>query len=129
MELNAFSLYECYKSRPLLAECLEGIRNAKDIADVFVILFPYGSFFDCYVIKHIVNSQLCTDMDKQNLREYLEKLNEYCQRSIYECPHFATPNDDSTLKHLVMKMDHDISKSFTIKALDAFVMSWPLDST
>ena len=120
LELDAFPLHRRDKRKPLLAECLDDIENAKDIADVFKILRPYRSFFDCHVIECIVDSELCTDEDKQNLSKYLEKLDEYCQRSIHECPHFATPDDDPMLKRLVVKVDDDISKSFTIKAFDAF---------
>ena len=120
MELNAFSLRKHDNSKPLLAECLDEIEKAESVDNVFKILRPYGSFFDCYVIKHIVQSQLCTDDDRENLKQYLEKLSDYCKRSIYECPHFATPDQDPKFRMLVMKVDDDISKSFTIKALDAF---------
>lgn len=119
MELNAFSLRKHDSSKPLLAECLDEIEKGEGVDNIFKILCPYGSFFDCYVIKHIVHSQLCTDDDRENLRQYLEKLSDYCKRSIYECPHFATPDQDPKFRKLVMKMDDDISKSFTIKALDA----------
>lgn len=120
MEINAFALCARDKSKPLLADRFEEIDNAKCIDQVFKILRPYGSFFDCYVIKHIVESELCTEEDRENLRRYMQKLQEYCQRHIYECPHFASSTDDQKFRTLVMKMDEDIAKSFTIKALDAF---------
>ena len=120
LELNTFSLHKHDKNKPLLAERLDEIDKAGDIDCVFKILRPYSSFFDCYVIKHIVHSQLCTDEDREKLKKYSKKLDEYCQRSVFECPHFATPDQDPKFQNLVMKMDDDIKKSFTIKALDAF---------
>ena len=120
MELNAFLVHERHKNKPILAECMDEIENAKDVHHVFKILRPYGSFFDCSVIEHIVQSPLCTHEDRKRLGKYKEKLNAYCQRSIYECPHFATPNQEPKFRNLVMKIDDDIESTFTIKALDAF---------
>ena len=120
MELGTFSLRMNDKSKPLLAERMDEIENAEDVYHVFKILRPYGSFFDCFVIEHIVNSQLCTHEDRKRLGKYKEKLNAYCQRSIYECPHFATPNQEPKFRNLVMKIDDVVTATFTIKALDAF---------
>ena len=117
LELNTFSLRKHDENKPLFAEHLD---KAEDIYSVFKILRPYGSFFDCHVIKHIVHSHLCTDEDREKLKKYSKKLDEYCQRSVFECPHFATPDQDPKFRKLVMKMDDDIKSSFTIKALDAF---------
>ena len=120
LELNAFCLRVHDQHKPLLDARLDEIEKAESVNDVFKILHPYGSFFDCYIIKHIVNSNLCTDEDREKLKKYLDKLDEYCQRSIFECPHFATPEQDPKFQTLVMKMDDDISTSFTMKALEAF---------
>ena len=120
MELNTFSLHTYDKNKPLLAERLDEIDIAESVDSVFKILRPYGSFFDCYVIKHIVHSQLCTDEDREKLKKYLDELNDYCQRNVFECPHIATPDQDPKFRNLIMKMDDDISTSFTIKALDTF---------
>ena len=120
MELNAFSLRVHDQNMHLLGARLDEIEKAESVNHVFKILHPYGSFFDCYIIKHVVHSHLCTDDDREKLKKYLEKLEEYCQRSIFECPHFATPEQDPKFRTLVMKMDDDISSSFTMKALEAF---------
>lgn len=118
MELSAFALRKSDSKKPLLEDCLDEIEIAEDNQTVFKKLHPYGSFFDCHVIKHIVNSELCTKDDKQKLQEYLSELNDYCRRNVHECPHIATL--DPKFTNLVMKVDDIITNKFTMKALHAF---------
>ena len=120
LELSAFSLRKTEKdNKPLLVEHLDEIEMAKDVFHVFKIIRPYGSFFDCSVIKHIVDSELCIDKDRETLQKYLEKLNAYCQRSIFECPHIATPEQSPKFRNLIIKMDDIIPGTYTLKAIDA----------
>ena len=118
MELSAFALRKSDSKKPLLEECLDEIENAEDNQTAFKILRPYGSFFDCHVIKHIVNSELCTTDDKQKLQEYINELDDYCQRNVFECPHYSTI--DPKFTSLVVKVDDIITTKFTMKALHAF---------
>ena len=118
MELSAFPLRIRDGNKPLLEDCFEKIETAESIQAVFKILRPYGSFFDCHIIKHIVNSELCTDEDRCKLEKYLGELDGYCRRNVFECPHIAS--SDSKFPKLVVKVDDIVSKSFTMKALDAF---------
>ena len=118
MELSAFPLKIRDSSKPLLEDCVDEIEAAKSVQDVFKILRPYGSFFDCHIIKHIVNSELCTDRDRDKLHGYLSKLDNYCQRNVFECLHFAS--SDAKFPKLMIKVDDIVSANFTMKALDAF---------
>ena len=116
MELSAFSLRD--SNKPLLEDCLDKIEAATSIQAVFKILRPYGSFFDCHVVKHIVNSELCTDEDRSKLQRYQKELDGYCRRNVFECPLIAS--SDPKFPKLVIKVDDIVSKNFTMKALDAF---------
>ena len=118
MELSAFPLKIKDSSKPLLEDCLDKIEAAKSVHEVFKILRPYGSFFDCHIIKHIVSSELCTDEDRDKLKKYLNELDDYCRRNVFECPHFAS--SDAKFPKLMIKVDDLVSTNFTMKALDAF---------
>ena len=118
MELSAFPLKVKDSSKPLLEDCFDEIEDAETIQGIFKILRPYGSFFDCHIIKHIVNSILCTNDDRARLRRYLSELDDYCRRNVFECQHFASI--DPKFPKLVLKVDNLVSKSFSMKAIDAF---------
>lgn len=116
MNLNIFSIKK-NATLPLLQDQLDVIRKEDSLDDAFYALRSYGSFFDCYVLRHIVN-HLGTDVDQQELALYTSKLNDFCQRSIFECPHFSS--SDSYHANLVMKVADIVSESFTLSALNTF---------
>ena len=116
MDLNIFPVKKRTNS-PLLQDHLEAIREQESIDDAFYILHSYGSFFDCYVLKHIVNS-LGTESDKARLKQYEEDLHNYCKRNIFECPHFS--NSDSSKSHMVLKVDEVVTRMYTLNALRDF---------
>ena len=118
MNLSAFRVQKDDKAMSLLADNLDNIRKADEVDDVFYILRPYGSFFDCHVIRHIVDSSLCTDEDRKELQKYEKELATYCQRSVFECPHIE--NKDPMFHSFVMKVDDSVLKSSVMKAIDAF---------
>ena len=121
MDLYAFALTkkDADAKRPLLEDCCDDIKQADSLDDVFCILKPYVSFLDCHVIKHIVGSlELCTNEDRKELDGYLVALDHFCQRNVFECPQTAT--NDHKHENLVMKVDEDILKKFTIKAIKEF---------
>ena len=78
MEMSAFSLLNnnvMPKPLPLLEERFKEIEAAKNVEAVFTILCPYGSFFDCHILKHIVHSKLCTAKDRKLLKKILKPAN------------------------------------------------------
>lgn len=118
MGLNAFVLIEKYhSSEPLLEDCLDDIEKAEDMYAVFKSLLPYMSFFDCHIIRHIVTSDLCTEDDNQKMQIYSNKLDDYCKRYVYECPHISSLH--ANLTRLVMKVEDIVTSRFTMKALQA----------
>lgn len=116
MDLNTFPVKKRTNS-PLLQEQLEEIRKQESIDDAFYILHSYGSFFDCYILKHIVSS-LGTESDKAKLKQYEEDLHNYCKRNIFECPHFS--NSDSSKTQMVLKVDEIVTRMYTLNALRDF---------
>ena len=52
----------------------------------------------------------------------MRELNEYCQRSVFECPQFSS-SDPSHHTDLVMKVDKIVTESFTLNALNTFRVS------
>ena len=119
MDLNAFAVRKKDSNKSVLEDCCDDIKDAENIFDVFCLLRPYYSFFDCHVIKHIVESpSLCTNDDRKGLAGYLAELEVFCKRNVFECPHIA--NCDDQLRTLVMKVHDTIVKTFTIEAIDEF---------
>ena len=117
MDLNTFSVKKSVHC-PLLQDQLDEIRKEESIDEAFYIMLrSYGSFFDCYILKYIVNA-LGTENDKAKLEQYERALYEYCQRNVFECPHFS--NSDPNKLQLVLKLDEIVTKSFTLNALSAF---------
>ena len=118
MYLHAFHVQR-HNVKPLLADCIDEIES-KDIDGAFCILRSYGSFFDYFVLKHIVDSPLCTDGDKRELQEYENVLKDYCQRSIFECPSVINPTQGKYLQSFVLKVDESVFDSYEMKALNEF---------
>ena len=116
MDLNTFSVKKSIHY-PLLQDQLDELQKEESIDEAFYMLRSYGSFFDCYILKHIINT-LGTENDKAKLEQYERALYEYCQRNIFECPHFS--NSDPNKRQLVLKVDEIVTKSFTLNALSAF---------
>ena len=104
----------------LLQDKLDEIRQQETVEDVFFLLRSYGSFFDCYILRHIINC-LGTKNDKEKLAQYECELRKYCQRSIFECPRLSS--SDSHHANLVMKVDEIVLESYSLNALDRFRVS------
>ena len=115
-DLNTFSVKKS-TSYSLLEDRLDDIRKEESNDEAFYILRSYGSFFDCYILKHIVNN-LGTGNDKANLEQYEKALYDYCKRNIFECPHFS--NSDPNKRQLVLKVDEIVTTSFTLNTLSTF---------
>ena len=118
MNLNTFTKKKA--NCPLLQDRLDEIRKQETVEDAFYLLRSYGSFFDCYILRHIVN-QLGTKSDRDKLVQYECELIQYCQRSIFECPRFSSSSSHHT--NLVMKVDEIVLESHSLNALDKFRVS------
>lgn len=123
MNLNAYTVVkDDNPKQPLLRDCLDKIREASSLNDAFYTLHPYGSFFDCHIISRIVNSNLCTNDDRDKLNQYTKRLDDYCKRNIFECPCLVNSDVDSDLPNckLALKVGNIVSSSFTGNALTKF---------
>ena len=106
MNLNAYTVCKDSTNQPLLRDCLSKVRNASNLNEAFYILHPYGSFFDYHIISRIMNSNVCTNDDREKPNQYTKRLDEYCKRSIFECPCLAHSDVDSDFPNckLVLKV-------------------------
>ena len=110
---------------PLLGSHLDAITQDKTIDDIFDILAHYVSFFNFQITEHIVKN-LGTNDDKVLLCDYKKKVDEYCNRNIFECPSYSTPHQEQaalvlkvegieqySMKHLSMLISH-VSRALSI---------------
>ena len=118
MNLNTFTKKKA--NLPLLQDRLDEIRTQETVEDAFYLLRSYGSFFDCYILRHIVN-HLGTKSDRDKLVQYERELRKYCQRSIFECPRFSSSGSHHA--DLVMKVDEIVLESHSLNALDKLRVS------
>ena len=99
-DLRAFS--PSLSNTPLLGTQIDDISPEKTIDDIFDILSHYVSFFNFQLTEYLVNS-LGTSQDKDLLHRYRAKLDEYCNRNIFECPSYSAPHPEQAA--LVMKVE------------------------
>ena len=83
LTLGAFKSGVAKKS--LLEEDETSIRQASCIADIFMTLTDYISFFNYEIIEHIVKD-LGTENDRANLDRYVTAFKAFCRRSVFEVP-------------------------------------------
>ena len=118
MHLHAFGVQR-HNVKPLLADCIDEIEST-DINGAFRILRSYGSFFDYYVLKHIVESHLCTNGDRSELQRYEKMRENYCRRSVFECPSVINTTQRANLRSFVIKADESVFDSYEMEALNVF---------
>ena len=72
-------------SQPIFGDQMDKLFEAEHLYDVWCIIHRYHSFFNFYLVEHIVE-YLGTDEDKQNMSSYKQSFTEYAKRRVYECP-------------------------------------------
>ena len=86
MSLNAFEpVFNKSTNQPVFKEQKSKLSDAKCLFEVWCIISPYHSFFNYYLVEHIVKC-LGTETDRQNLASYKQSFAEYAKRRVYECP-------------------------------------------
>ncbi len=117
MTLGAFQ--PTLSERPLLRDCIEELQAADNIDRVFLILTSRGymSFFSYHIIECIINA-FGVQQDKENLRDYTTKFNEYSKRSIFECPAYSLARKDQA--NLVVKIEGVNFEECNLSHLAAF---------
>ena len=102
---------------PLFEDCLEELEAADSINKVFKILRGYWSFFSYHIIEFIIH-ELGTPEDKERLKSYAAKLDEYSKRSVFECPSFSSTKRDQA--NLIVKLEGVRLEVYTTKHLQVF---------
>lgn len=95
--------------KPLLKEDETNIKEASSIADIFLILTDYISFFNYEIIEHIVKD-FGTEDDHKSLAEYIAAFNDFCRRSVFEVPCHVlgtAPTSSSKFRTFAVKYSED----------------------
>ena len=111
LTLGAFKSGIAEKS--LLEEDETSIRQASCIADIFMTLTNYISFFNYEIIEHLVKD-LGTENDSANLDRYVTAFNVFCRRSVFEVPSqvFGSATTSSTkFRKFAVKYSEDASEN------------------
>lgn len=89
----------------------KNIRNATSIADIFLELMCYWSFFNYELLEHIIQV-FGTPEDKLKLQKYLDDLKKFCQRRIFEVPAHVYGNErkEQDWVKFTVKLDDEVQK-------------------
>ena len=118
---------------PLLKDRWKEIKDA-DHSDLSVLLTDYHTWFNCSVLKHILQrAKTVTRHDPtevlSSLQTYTEKMLEYSKQNIFECPPPSVMSSTKGTTYCIFKMkDHQLheEKQFTadeINRLTAKIMT------
>ncbi len=66
------------------------IENAKNLAQIFMTLHEYISFFNYEIVQYLIELLGSPD-DQTQLREYCSALDQFCQRNVFDVPAEAWP--------------------------------------
>ena len=103
---------------PLFSALSTKLLNATSVTDIIHAIFGYLSFFNYHVIEHLIQV-FGSQEDKEELKKYKEKLNEYCKRRVFECPPLYSLPGRSDHVVVAVKLDDDLTK-YTLKTLQTF---------
>ncbi|XP_064407315.1 uncharacterized protein LOC135352084 [Halichondria panicea] len=81
------------------------IKNAKNLAQVFMTLRDYISFFNYEIVQYLIELLGSPD-DQTQLREYCSALDQFCKRNVFEVPAeaFSSKSRIKTAKVFVLKL-------------------------
>ena len=103
---------------PTFRRKLPELTNAKTVGAAMLVIGNYCSFFNYYMIEHIIK-RLGTRQDKQNLEKYKKEFSEYAERHVFECPSEVGTVSEG-LAEMVVTLD-ETYESYTVKYLELFV--------
>ena len=70
---------------PTFRRKLPELTNAKTVDAAMLVIRNYCSFFNYYMIEHLIK-RLGTRQDKKNLEKYKKEFSEYAEHHVFECP-------------------------------------------
>ena len=95
-------------NQPVFRDQKAKLFEAKSLHEVWYIISHYHSFFNYYIVEHIIK-YLGTEKDKQNTSSYKQSFAEYANRRVYECPaEFGYENEDDCT--IIVKLDKSYDK-------------------
>ena len=118
MTLGAFDQVYDGEQVPAFHHQYKELQAADTVSKIFLILKDYFSFFNYHVIEHIIT--VCgTREDKDNLRKYSEKFDEYAKRRVFEChPQFGSESETNHVDVFV-KVDPQFD-NYTVTEVERF---------
>jgi hypothetical protein len=103
---------------PTFRRKLPELTNAKTVDAAMLVIGNYCSFFNYYMIEHLIK-RLGTRQDKKNLEKYKKEFSEYAERHVFECPSEVGTMSEGLAK-MVVTLD-ETYESYTVKYLELFV--------
>ena len=85
LALGAYDPAPEERDRSLLDEHRQEIKGAKSIPEIFIILSAYWNYLNYEILEYIIEHYGTSD-DTERLRDYDEKLHNFCKRRIFEVP-------------------------------------------
>ena len=73
------------RDRSLLDEHRQEIKGAKSISEIFIVLSAYWNYLSYEILEYIIEHYGTSD-DAERLKDYSEKLHDFCKRRIFEVP-------------------------------------------
>ena len=102
----------------LESEDKQKIENAKNLAQVFITLRDYISFFNYEIVQYLIELLGSPD-DQTQLHEYCSALDQFCKRNVFEVPAeaFSSKSRNKTAKVLVLKCTERVATLEYVKRL------------
>ena len=85
LALGAYDPAPEERDRSLLDEHRQEIKRATSISEIFIILSAYWNYLNYEVLEYIIE-HYGTSEDTKRLRNYIEKLHNFCKRRLFEVP-------------------------------------------
>ena len=105
---------------PAFCEKFPELMKAKTIDSAMLVIGNYCSFFNYYMIEHIIK-KLGTEQDKKSLEKYKKEFSEYAERHVFECPSEVGTMSEGLAKMVVTLTLDKTYEEYTMSYLDLFV--------
>ena len=105
---------------PIFRQKLPELISAKTVDDAMLVVGNYCSFFNYYMIEHLIK-KLGTIQDKENLEKYKEEYSEYAERRVFECPSEVGTVSEGLAKMVVILTLDETYDTYTLNDLNHFM--------
>ena len=107
------------RHQQLLNEHREKIESAKSVSVIFIILSAYWNYLDYEVLVHIIMKYGTRgdNSDEKRLQNYNEKLQRFCEHSIFELPQPESGNGAENKKQVKFFVKLNIREDTRVKQM------------